>query len=455
MALTNLNILDNLEVSTLIDWNDVSRVMRLTNGACEFMRDIEELNVDIPMASKAINDRTYRQTYIGDDELVAEIANTAIVAGNLVVDLQPVGGSPVEFFRVNSVMFSMNESIQGRVVSGVPGQVTIAPHAGSTIAQLFANFQIGENVNYLGLSTPDRNSSGVDPIKYFPEVQSNYLMHTRDGDAWNRVDNQNARIEYNGGFWQGGMINRTLERMLKAIERKWMWGQAHADFASDRFENGGIDWAIRNRGGVVSGFAAAPTEAQFQFFLDRVTDRKPGIVQRRKKMYMGRKLYKHIVGNFTAGFISEVDPLAPRSGSINSNPRLYMVGGHEVELIFNLAMFQDPQWNNVLTSGAGMTGMKKEWYCYYIDQDPIQIEGSGTVPSIEKIHHSVSPWFAAFGKGIGDQPVGMPIVSGATISPESFGVPMSMIDRSEVQFMYHGGINMATGQYSGVFYPTI
>jgi len=449
-----MNILDNLSVSVLIDWNDVSRVMKLTNGACELMRDIEELNINIPMASKAINDRYYRQTFIGDDELVADITNTAIVAGNLVIDLAPVGGNPVGFFRVNSLVFATDKQVLGLVVSGVPGQIVVSPYSGSVIAQLFATFAIGEQVNYMGLSTPDRNSSGVDPINYFPEYQVNHLSHSRDGHAWNRVDRNNAKIEYNGGFYVDGGIDKTLERMHKAIERKYLFGVSYADPTSNRFENGGIDWAIRNRGGVVSGFAAAPTQAQFQFFLDEVADRTIRKVKR-KKMYMGRKLYAHITANFTTGFIQSVDPLAARTGAINTNARLYLVGGHEVELITNLGLFQDRNWDNVLTAGVGMTGMRKEWVCYYIDQNPIELEGVGTVPAIEKIHHSVSPWFASFGKGIGDNPIGMPLVSGAVITPEAFGISSSMMDRSEVQFMFHGGINMATGIYSGVFFPTV
>lgn len=454
MISANTNILDNLQVSTLIDWNDVSRVLKLTNGACQISADIDALNVNVPQASKAINDRIYRETWIGDDELVAEIQNTNIVAGNLVIDLVPQNGNAVQFFRVNSLLFGNDKTIQGLVISGTPGQIVVQPYAGSTIAQLFASFTIGNNVNYMGLSTPDRNSSGVDPIKYFPELQENYLWHSREGNAWNRIDKQNARIEYKGGFWEDGQTKMAVQRLLKARERHELFGVAWADPTNDRFENGGIDWAIRNRGGVVTGFAALPTQPQFQFFLDQVADRKPG-VQKMKKMYMGRKLYQHIVANFGSTNQPFIQQMNNTGGNeINMNAKYYMVGGHEVELIFNLALFQDQNWDNVLTTGIGMSGMRKEWMCYYIDQDPIQTVDGIEAPAIERIHHSVSPFFAAFGSGIGDQPIGVPLVDGAMLTPEALGVPMSMIDRSEVQIMYHGGINMKTGQYSGVFFPT-
>jgi hypothetical protein len=454
MISPNTNILDNLQVSTLIDWHRMDRTLKLTNGACIISADIDALNIDIPQGSKAINDLIYRNTFIGDDELVAEILNTNVVAGNLVVDLVPQNGNAVQFFRPDSLVFGNEKTIQGLVVSTTPGQIVVQPYAGSVIAQLFASFVVGDNVNYMGLSTPNRGSSGVDPIQYFPELQENYLWHTREGNAWYRTDKQNARIEYKNGFWEDGQTAMAIQRMLKAKERKELFGVAWADPSdATRYENGGIDWSIRNRGGVVTGFAAAPTQAQFQNFLDEVADRKTGN-QKMKKMYMGRKLYQHIVNNFGSvnqPFIQQMNTVA---GTIDMNAKYYLVGGHEVELVFNLPLFQDRNWDNVLTTGAGMSGMRKEWMCYYIDQDPILTVDGTYRPAIERIHHSVSPYYAAFGSGIGDQPIGVPLVEGATITPEALGVPMSMIDRSEVQVMYHGGIDMLTGQYSGVFFPT-
>ena len=133
MSLTTLNVLDNLQISTLIDWNDVSRVRKISKG-CYFMQDIEQLNVGIPMASKSLNVLEYRETFIGDDELVAEIQNTAIIGGNLVVDLQPIGGNAVEFFRPKSIVFGNSKLIQGRIVSSTPGQIVVAPVSGSTVA---------------------------------------------------------------------------------------------------------------------------------------------------------------------------------------------------------------------------------------------------------------------------------------------------------------------------------
>lgn len=452
MSLTTLNVLDNLQISTLIDWNDVSRVRKISKG-CYFMQDIEQLNVGIPMASKSLNVLEYRETFIGDDELVAEIQNTAIIGGNLVVDLQPIGGNAVEFFRPKSIVFGNSKLIQGRIVSSTPGQIVVAPVSGSTVAQLNASFLVGYNVQATIVSDIYRNSGPTTGINYFPEVQVNYLTLAREGAAWNRVDNQAARIEWKGDFWESANVSMTLDRMLKAIEREWLFGLPEWNPAQNYSRNGGVDWSIRNRGGIVSSFASAPSQGQFQDWLDNVADRKPGYVKF-KKMYMGRKLYAHIMQNFTTGYILELDPMAPRTGAIDQNARLYKVGGHEVELIHSLAMFQERDYDNYLTQGINMSGMKKEWSCYYIDQDPVAIAGGGTVPAIEKIHHGVSPFYISKGEGIGDCPVGMPTAEGQ-LNLDLYKVSASAVDRSELNLMYHGGVNMVTGNFSGIFEAAI
>ena len=453
MAATTLNVLDNLQISTLIDWNDVSRVRKISKG-CYFMQDIEQLNVGIPMSSKSLDVLEYRETFIGDDELVAEVQFTAIVGGNLVVDLVPIGGNPVDFYRVGNIMFGNSKLIQGIVVSQSSGQIVVAPVSGSTIAQLNSSFTVGGNVQTLGLNVDYRNSSGVEGVNYFPEVQVNYMSTMREGAAWNRVDMHKARISYAGKYWESGNISRTLDRMLKDIERTWLWGLPEWDPANDFSRNGGVDWGIRNRGGVVFGFSALPTQGQFQDWLDNVVDRRPGYI-RMKKVYMGRKLYAHIMNNFTTGYIRQIDPMAPRSGAINENANKYEVGGHEVDLVTNLALFQERDYDNVLTTGVGMTGMKKEWSCYCIDQDPVPTEGSGDVPAIEKIHFGQSPFYIGRSTGIGDCPVGMPTSEGQLVNPEMYKVSTSAIDRSELHLMYHGGVNMVTGNFSGIFEASV
>jgi hypothetical protein len=208
------------------------------------------------------------------------------------------------------------------------------------------------------------------------------------------------------------------------------------------------------RGGNVVQFASLPTQGQFVDWLKLVFYQRPGYI-RLKKLYMGNALFQHINNNFTAGFIEQLQPKAMLTGDINYNANRYKIAGFEVDLVTNLALFQELDYDRVLTSGAGMTGMKKEWSCYLIDQDPVMIDGGGTVPAIEKLHFGESPFYIGRSTGIGDCPVGMPTADGQLSNPEGYMVSTSAIDRSEINFMYHGGVNMITGQFSGIFEAAI
>lgn len=453
-----LSVLDNLEIALLTDWNNVSRVRKISKG-CQFMEDVESLNLGFgAINSKSLNNLIYRESYIGDDELVAEIQATAVIGNTLVIDLQPINGNPVEFFREGSVVFGNVEQIQGIVVSQSPGQIVIEPSGdGITVAQLNASFIVGGDVNYLGLYKEYRNSSGVPGLSRVPEIQLNYLSLMREGAGWNRVDMHNARVDWKGGFWVNGQVSANMDRFLKSIERSWFWGIPQAP-NNDFSRNGGVDWAIRQRGGTVFQFAALPTEDEFNDWLKQCFYKRPGYVNL-KKLYMGNAMYQHINRFFSANYIQPVpgivrtDPMSARTGARDENINMYKVGGFEVELVTNLSLFQELDYRKHPTLVPGLTGMKKEWSCYLIDTDPVQIDGGGTVPAIEKLHFGESPFYIGRSTGIGDCPVGMPTAEGQLGNPEMYMVSTSAIDRSGIHFMYHGGVNMITGEFSGIFEP--
>jgi len=453
MAATTLNVLDNLSISTLIQWNDVNRVRKITKENL-FTDIVDQLNINVAQGSKSIDTLIYRETFIGDDELVAEVLSTAVVGGNLVLDLVPQGGNPVEFFREGNKVFGNTPQIHGVVVSSTAGQIVVQPYAGSTIAQITADMPVGANIQTLGLVKDYRRSSGVPAVNYFPDVQSNYLTLMRDGAEWDRVDLHRSRIDPVDGttYWQNVNMKRAVYRFVKDIDRNGFWSQPMAPIAN-RSENGGVDWCIRNRGGFVQSFAALPPQGLFQDWLDNVMDSKPGMV-RSKKVLMGRKLYAHIMNNFTTGYIREIDPMAVRSGSINENMRMYEVGGHTVELVTNLSMFQERDWYNAPTAGTGMTGMKKEWSAYIIDTDPVMTEEGGEVPAIEKLHWGKSPYYITRTSGIDQCPVGV-IDKDSNIDFEALKISFSQEDHTQVGLMYHGGWNMPTGRYSGIFEAAI
>lgn len=448
--LNTLSVLNNLEIAQLTDWNDVSRVRKISSS-CKLWEDIESLNVGFgEINSKRLDVRTYRESYIGDDERVAEVQNTAIIGNTVVIDLQPLNGNPVEFYRVGDTIFGDSKQIQGRVSAVSAGQVVVEPFAGSTTATIFGSVTIGNNIFTIGNRLEDRNSSRVTDLARAADIQYNYLSLIRDNHSWNRIDWHKARIKWSGDYWSNGQVSAALDRLLVDIERSALWGlPQNPETNGDVGSNGGIDWAIRNRGGEVMSFGVLPTKPQFLDWLGFVYNKRPGY-NKLKKLYMGRKFYQYMTDNFGAGFAIELDAQAKRTGTHQENVNRWLVGGFEVDLVTNLPVFQQSNWDNTNTSVLGATGMRKEWSVYLIDQDPVEIDGGGTVPAIEKLHFGESPFYINRGTGIGDCPVGMPMAEGQLGNTSQYAISTSSMDRSEINFMYHGGVNMITGEFSGI-----
>jgi len=452
MAISIPSLASNLQVQALVDWNDITKVRYLTRSSCKFLEDIVSLNIDIPNSSTSIDVLEYRESFLDDDRITADVVLVAAGATTVTVDLAPYNGNPVEYIRVNTLMFGNNKAFQGRVVQATPGQIVLEPHGGATVAQLSGSIVVGQQVNGRGIFVPYANSSGVTGIKRVPDWQVNYLTTMREGNDHNRVDFRKERVKAAGGYWEGAQIGFTLERFLKDIEYDMIYGIPTFDPSNESSTNGGVDWAIKNRGGVVFGFSTPPTKTMFQDWLDTVANQRSHSVKMRK-LYIGRALYAHIADNFGVGYIHNYDLMAPTNGEVNLNPRYIKIGGHEVELVYAPGLFQDPTFDTAPTAMVGASGMKKEWQAYFIDQDPIPTVKSGDVPAIQRLHFGESPFYAAMGTGIGDFPVGMALTTGAV--GNNLGTPMDMMDRSTIQFMYHGGVNMTTGKYSGWFGATI
>lgn len=452
--ISGTNVLNNLQVSALMDWNDVSKVIHLTRND-QLMADITSLNVGLPMNSEAVETREVRSTFIGDDELNAQIdQQIGLTATTVTYSLLPVGSNPVDFYRVGSVLFSTVRASQAQVVAASSGQITLKPVAGVTLAQVQASFTSGSFVYSLGIHVSDRNSSGVPSLTYMPDVQINYLSALREGHSWNRVDFHLSRINRDGKYWSDVNVEIAIRRMLKDISRNYMYSVPSADPANDFYRMGGIDWAIRNRGGLVSQFAAAPTKDDFLDWIGEAYSRKLDNMGP-KVLYIGSRLYRHIQENFGQGFIEQIDPSAPRTGQINMNMDVVKMGGYEVILRKNISILEDREFDFVPTLATGLQGSKKQWTAYLIDQDPVATKNAGVVPAIRKVHFKDSPFFAAIGKGIGDAPLALsldnPNLNVASLSAEV----MSMQDNTTIQFMYHGGVDMATGFYSGIFEPSL
>ena len=457
---TSLDLTTNLQLQQLTDWNDVSQVFDLSGGYCNVSDFINRMN---PSGSLSIDTTTYRKLSLGADERVAQIASIISVnAASVTVQLLPQGAptpQPVTFFRESDHVLTSVSGIQGKIIS-VPtaGQLEIEPlglgsAGGATVAQLAAALTVNSFVSSMGGIFADKWTSGVDSLNYIPEVFLNYLSVKREGHNWAATDGIKTRPKFVGGNWSDSGIAMACQRLLKDIERSTINGvqtRYNSAIGGPQDCNGGIDWSIQNRGGQVSPMAAAPSQAQFENWLINIHDRKASA--KPKMLMLGRQLYRWITQNFPNGFITQVNIDTGDAKGVDMNYRRYNVAGMEVNLMTNIQVLQDPNFDPTLSA---LGGRRREWYGYCIDTDPVPVIGGGTRPAIEKIHFGESPFYAVFNAGIREFAVGaqngqqLMAAAGATTS-----INANAIDGNSFQILYHGGVDMV-GAYSGMIMPVV
>lgn len=460
--ITTLDLVTNLDILSLTDWNDVSRVYDLSGRYGMVTDFINRMN---PQGSTSLDTTTYRKLSLGQDERVAQVASvTNVGVASVTVALQPQGAptpQPVQFYRVSDHVLTSVNGVQGKII-GIPsaGVIEIEPiglgsTGGTTVANLAAALTVNSFVSSMGGIYTDKWTSGVDPLNYVPEVFLNYLSVKRDGHRWAATDGIKTRPKYVGKNWSESGIALACQRMLKDIERSTINGiQARYNSAIGGPQdcNGGIDWSIQNRGGSVVYLTAAPTRAQFEAWLIGIVDRRVG--GQLKTVMMGRSMFAHITNNFGNGYVMNynVSDQNNNEKDINTNIRRMSFGGIEVNLMTNIPVLQDPEFDPTVST---LGGLRRSWYCYCIDTEAVPVVGGGVRPSIEKIHFGDSPFYAVFQPGIREFAVNAS--SGAALTQAAGATTQingNAIDGNAFDMLYHGGIDMVA-RYSGMMFPIV
>lgn len=454
--ITSLDLVNNLELKSLTDWNDVSQVFDLS-GRYNLVTDfINKMN---PTGSTSLDTTVYRKLYLGQEERVAQVASIVVGASSVTVTLLPQGTptpAPVTFFRPGEHVLTGTMNIQGKIIA-VPsaGVIEIEPiglgaTGGITVSQLASALSVNSFVSGMGYIGPDKWTSGVDGLNYIPDVFLNYLSVKREGHKWAATDGVKTRPKFMDGNWSDSGVRMACQRMLKDIERSTINGiqtRYNSALGGNQDCNGGIDWSIRNRGGAVVDLTAAPTESQFTNWLIDVHDRKANAEP--KTVMMGRRMYQYITNNFPTGYVKQMEISKGEANGVNLNYNMYSVGGMEVNLMTNVPVLQDPEFDPTPTAASGLQGRKREWYAYCIDSSPVPVIGGGMRPAIEKIHFGESPFYAVFNPGIRNFAVGASSAQDLNVAGGVQSISYNAIDGNSFDILYHGGIDMV-GKFSGM-----
>jgi hypothetical protein len=482
-GVNNLNLAQNIVVAGLQKENDPFAIYDISGGYQSLYNAFALLARNtrggfpsnpedvVPYSNGFTNaDRRYYTTYLNDLQIVAPISNRVAGLGNQLV--LTLTGDFQSAFRVgDGVMFGANiNATRGRVVASSGGVVTIAPAEGAT-AFAATDFPVGANLKVLYDISSMTNSETKTSLNFSPDTDYNCITTMRDGYAFNRVTGGvNSLIEpvgSSGTFWQNYNINEVYRRMMKGIDRAFLYqnrDQSTAPNGDPLDTMGGIEWTIDNRNGFRSTLNTLMTRQDFENFLYEIQLRKSNNTDVQGLLVMGTAAFNRIRSFGSGDYVRyQSDLSGDMQNTLFPQFKFYEVNGR-VYAFYIASILDDPHYFPERSNIAGVQGTLRSNDIYYLDIEPVPVVNKGldsrdlllpgaTRPPVELIHWGSSPndqpFFTGFMPGIGSMnTVGQmsvgEIMSGATDN-------IIVTDREAFAFtmMYQGGINMATGEFSG------
>jgi hypothetical protein len=432
----------------LSDRNDFKNVYDLSGGYNKFGMIVNILNLPFGGGKQFDTDK-YEKSVMGRGHVIAQIASTSTVGNTLVLTLQPQGTplQPVDTFRVGDVVVAADHGISGKVISTVPGSITLEPTE-STITAMPSAFASSAYVKVLGDSSPNMYSDGKSPLYEFPELIYNYSAIKRDTYLASRRENIKSRIYYKDKFWGDAQLDLMVQRFLRQMEKQMLFSnlaQFNSQVGGLSDLNGGVRWSIINRGGEYLPLASAITEAQFDNFLANVWSRKASR-STPLTLFMGRGMMQHIQRNFTQGYIENAGSMNTFGGSEvkGVDVRTYSIAGVDVGFV-ELPVLNDTEFFPELTTVSGLSNPYRQQHtCFALDLDPIEVKGGGLAPAIEKIYRGPAEFYCGYIKGMAD--AGVPTAE--NFADYSVDI-VSSVDAHRCDVMADNGIDMI-GKFSGL-----
>lgn len=424
----------------------------------------------IPYSNGFTNaDRRYYTAYLNDLQIVAPITNRIPGTGNQII-VTVSGDFQSAFRNGDGVMYGANvNGVRGRVVSELGGGVyVLAPSEGAT--SFGANdFSVGTNMKVLYDISAMAGSRTKRSLNFAPSTDYNCITTMRDGYAWNRVTGTiNSLIEpigEGGKFWREYNITEVYRRMMKGIDKAYLYQRRSQGVASngDFLDTmGGIEWTIDNRNGHRVVLNSVMQRQDFEDFLYEIQLRKSNNSEVAGVLIMGTAAFNRIREFGSGDYVRYQSNLSDdMRNTLFPQFKYYEVNGR-VYAFYIASILDDPHYFPERSNIAGVSGTLRSNDIYYLDLDPVPVVNKGfdnrdlllpgsTRPPVELIHWGVGgedqPFFAGMLPGIGSMDSVREMSNADLMSRMS-----PIVTDAEGQaftLMYQGGINMATGEFSG------
>ena len=384
------------------------------------------------------------KNYVG-----ATIKSVAVVGNSMTVTFND---TTYNAFIPQDVVTTSNTNIKALVFETGVGFVKVAPAEGSTMANLVSEFTANK---YLGMrysSSPARYSGATDSRTYGVEYDYNYPSFRRASQTWTTLDNQLSKPFFTDGTGAYRLYNDQvrMRHFWKELESGWIYSQRSVDNINGKeyYSNGGIDWAIKNRGGEVLSLASALTQATFEDFAGRIWDKNSAHRTGEPLIIAGGRNGINTIRNFYTG-------QTLNTGILNTFGGVDVKGLNIEEISINgmrfvlmeLPFLNDPDYFPTPSTIPGVIGTVKSNDVYILDLSPVPTAQMGMLPAVEMFYFGKNPFGMAYIKGIADSD-GLSENDLINASYQSY--PITSADDAASWHVWHrGGVDFGSAKFSG------
>lgn len=393
--------------------------------------------------SKRIDDVQYTFATVDNLAVAAKIASNAQVGANLQVNFVD---TTYDNFRIGDLVMD-SERIKAKVVSHVPGQITIEPSGTALVAA--THFIAGATAKQLSDASVKRASHGKESLYVTPAKDFNYPTLQRDTAFIARSDMNSTYTRYKGEYWWYAQEEAMLQRLARSIEQGWVFNDRFTGTGAQGqyYTNGGLVWSIQNRNGTYVKSPNIVDEGIFQDLIYQIGVKRAAGSQN-LVLLAGRAAMMEI-----QKFINEIGKFSGQQNTFGGmsvkglNYNMYAIGGVNVSF-FYFPLLDNPKWNPEPCTLPGATGTRGSNSFFLVDTTPMPVEGGGNVPSIEVFHFQKEMYYGHI-KGLA--------AAGADVSDymnPADSVISSDVDGITAHAQVENGINIVDAKGMAFFEPT-
>lgn len=363
---------------------------------------------------------------------------------------------PVEAARVNDkVIYNNAYERAGRVVAavnGAGGYIDIVPLYDYSFA--VSDFTAGSLLAIYGDNSVNFVSGQKARRFLTPTLDYNYTSTVRDGYWVSRREKGSTRVTTNGsqpnvfehnGFWYTSFQLDMLRRIEMSVDFDRRFSERGITTYADgqRTTNGGLRWAVKNRGGDYLGFSTPLTETAWNNLVGSVYDKVIG-TSTPLLFFAGRGLWATINSFYKQTIVKTgvLNTFAGEDVKGYNIPTYYIPG-----IAKEIAYIEDPLLNDPRVLGAPCTIPGYEGYTQaqmtgmLMSDDMFESVGAGMQPMFRQWHWGQSEFLIGELKGL-DQ--GASIAGNPEVDNIIRGNPLSLAtldDASSVGVLTDTGID--------------